>query len=295
MKQAEIIDGRAVAAEIREELKKVVESLVSGGTRPGLAAVLVGNDPASRVYVRMKRKACDEVGIFSETFEYPKTTQGELLDLIGRLNDDARFHGILVQLPLPPGIETSKVIEAVDPSKDVDGFHPVNVGRLLLGEEVMKPCTPAGIQELLRRKGIGVGGKHVVIVGRSNIVGRPLANMLSLKGESGDATVTLCHSRTVSVEKYTRMADILVAAAGRPEFIRGDMIKEGAVVIDVGVNRVDDPYSERGYRLVGDVHFESARKVASAITPVPGGVGPMTIAMLLRNTVEAAARAASTA
>lgn len=288
---AAIIDGKAIADEIRREVSDRVRALAAKGTVPGLAVVLVGENPSSQVYVRMKNKACREAGLFSKTFEYPSSMrEEELLALLARLNEDSRYHGILVQLPLPRGMRPGVVLESVDPGKDVDGFHPVNVGRLVLGEKVLPPCTPAGIQEILLREGIETRGAHVVIVGRSNIVGRPLANMLSQKAHGGDATVTLCHTQTPSIETFTRQADILVAAAGKPRFIRGDMIKKGAVVIDVGVNRVDDPASERGYKLVGDVHFESAVEVAGAITPVPGGVGPLTIAMLLRNTVEAAER-----
>jgi methylenetetrahydrofolate dehydrogenase (NADP+)/methenyltetrahydrofolate cyclohydrolase len=286
---AEIIDGKAIADEIRGEMRERVRGLAERGTIPGLAVVLVGENPASQVYVRMKNKACEEAGMFSKTLEYPSSmTQEELLALVGKLNADPRYHGILVQLPLPRGIETKCVLEMVDPRKDVDCFHPANVGRLVLGEKVLPPCTPAGIREILVRRGIPTRGAHVVVVGRSNIVGRPLANMMSQKSEGADATVTLCHTGTKSIDSITRLADILVAAIGRPEFIQGSMIRKGAVVIDVGVNRVEDPASARGYRLVGDVHFESAVRVAGAITPVPGGVGPLTIAMLLRNTVEAA-------
>jgi methylenetetrahydrofolate dehydrogenase (NADP+)/methenyltetrahydrofolate cyclohydrolase len=288
-KTAEIIDGRAIAGEVRSELKKRIETLRERNIIPGLAVILAGDDPASHVYVRMKKKASVDVGIFNETFEYPSSvTEEEILTMLLELNQNDKVHGILVQLPLPGGIDTKKVLETVDPAKDVDGFHPTNVGRLVVGEKVLKPCTPAGIQELLKRKKIDTRGKHVVIVGRSNVVGRPLANMLSLKAEMADATVTLCHSRTESIESHTLQADILIAAIGRAEFVNGSMIKEGAVVIDVGVNRVDDPGSEKGYRLAGDVHFESAVRVAGAITPVPGGVGPMTIAMLMNNTVQAA-------
>jgi methylenetetrahydrofolate dehydrogenase (NADP+)/methenyltetrahydrofolate cyclohydrolase len=288
-KTAEIIDGRAIAGEVRSELKKRIETLRERNIIPGLAVILAGDDPASHVYVRMKKKASVDVGIFNETFEYPSSvTEEEIITMLLELNQNDKVHGILVQLPLPGGIDTKKVLETVDPAKDVDGFHPTNVGRLVVGEKVLKPCTPAGIQELLKRKKIDTRGKHVVIVGRSNVVGRPLANMLSLKAEMADATVTLCHSRTESIESHTLQADILIAAIGRAEFVNGSMIKEGAVVIDVGVNRVDDPGSEKGYRLAGDVHFESAVRVAGAITPVPGGVGPMTIAMLMNNTVQAA-------
>lgn len=286
---ADLIDGKAVAAEIRQELKSRVEALKEKGIVPGLAVVLVGDNPASHAYVRMKNKACTDVGILGKTYQHPASlTEEELLSLLDELNEDETYHGILVQLPLPGSIDPQKVIERIDPSKDVDGFHPINVGRLLIGVEVLRPCTPAGIQELLRRSGVDSTGAHVVVVGRSNIVGRPLANMISLKQPFADATVTLCHSRTTSLADHIRRADILVAAIGRAESITGDMIKPGAVVIDVGSNRVDDPATERGYRWVGDVHFESAREVAGAITPVPGGVGPMTIAMLLSNTVQAA-------
>lgn len=286
---AEVIDGRAVAAEIKSELAKRIELLKSRQITPGLAVVLVGDDPASHVYVRMKNRASGEIGIKSRTLEYPASlSEKDLLDVISRLNRDDQFHGILVQLPLPGHIDEKKVLESINPAKDVDGFHPMNVGRLVLGENTLRPCTPAGIQVILQKSGVSTSGKHVVIVGRSNIVGKPLANMLSLKEDRADATVTLCHSRTESLETHTRQADILIAAMGRAESITGDMIKKGAVVIDVGMNRVDDPSREKGYRLAGDVHFESASKVAGAITPVPGGVGPMTIAMLLSNTVKAA-------
>jgi len=293
---AQIIDGKAIAAEIREDLKREVEALRQHGITPGLAVVLVGDNPASVTYVRMKEKACDELGIASFHHDLPaEVSQGELLSLIGQLADDDRVHGILVQLPLPGHISAEAVIEAIPPEKDVDGFHPTNLGKLLQGAETFVPCTPAGIQELLLRSGHSPEGKHVVIVGRSNIVGKPLAALLMQKKPGANATVTVCHSGTAELPEQTRSADILVAAMGVPRFIKREMVRPGAVVIDVGVNRVDDPSAKRGYRLVGDVDFDEVSEVAAAITPVPGGVGPMTIAMLMRNTVLAARRAAGTA
>ena len=288
---ASIIDGRKIAAEIRAEVaESVAELKEKHGLTPGLAVVLVGDDPASSVYVRMKAKACEEAGIYSRIIRMDGgTTQPELERAIDELNQDPAVHGILVQLPLPPQIEERDIIWRIDPEKDVDAFHPVNVGRLAVGDlDAFKPATPAGIIELLLRSGCDPNGKLAAVVGRSNIVGRPLATLLSLNAEGGNATVTLCHSRTPDLPALTRQADILVAAIGRAEFITGDAIKPGAVVIDVGVNRVDDPGREKGYRLVGDVAFQEAAEVASAITPVPGGVGPMTIAMLLSNCLKAA-------
>ncbi len=293
---AQIIDGKAIATEIREGLKREVEALRQQGIAPGLAVVLVGDNPASVTYVRMKEKACDELGIASFHHDLPAgVSQGELLSLIDQLADDDRVHGILVQLPLPDHINAEAVIEAIPPEKDVDGFHPTNLGKLLQGAETFVPCTPAGIQELLLRSGHSPEGKHVVIVGRSNIVGKPLAALLMQKKPGANATVTVCHSGTSDLSEQTRSADILVAAMGVPRFIKREMVRPGAVVIDVGVNRVDDPSAKRGYRLVGDVDFDEVSEVAAAITPVPGGVGPMTIAMLMRNTVLAARRAARTA
>jgi len=259
------------------------------GVTPGLATVLVGEDPASQVYVRMKIKACAELGIFSQQFNLPKeTTEEDLLALIDNLNADKKINGILVQLPLPKQINEINVLNSIIPSKDVDGFHPVNVGRMLAGDPLFLPCTPFGVQQLLLRSGYDPKGKHVVIVGRSNIVGKPLAAILMQKQEGADATVTVCHSRTQNIAGHTKQADILIAAMGRPNAVTADMVKKGVVVIDVGVNRVDDPSKERGYRLVGDVDFAKVSEVAEAITPVPGGVGPMTITMLMHNTLKAA-------
>ncbi len=284
-----IIRGKEIADQIKSEVRTEVEKLVQAGVRPGLAFILVGDDPSSKVYVRMKNRTCEELGIRSITQTYPDDIEeGKLLEIIYGLNEDPDVHGILVQLPLPGHIREGKVISSIDPDKDVDGFHPVNMGKLVQGQALLKPCTPLGIQVLLERSGVSVKGKHVVIVGRSNIVGKPLANLLMLKEEGANATVTVCHSATPDIAYFTGMADILVVAIGRPEFVRGEMVKPGAVVVDVGVNRVDDPSTEKGYRLVGDVHFDSASEVAGSITPVPGGVGPMTIAMLMKNTLTAA-------
>ncbi len=284
---AQIIDGRGIAAEIRKEIRKEVDSLKEAGCTPGLAVVLVGEDPASASYVRSKERACEKMGIYTETLRMSEhVSQEEVLGAVRDFNSNPEFHGILVQLPLPGHVDESTVIEAVSPDKDVDGFHPQNIGRMVLGTPKFIPATPAGILELLTRTGVEVEGKDVVIVGRSNIVGKPLANLLMQR--SLNATVTVCHTRTKDLNSHTRTADILVAAAGSPQVITSDMVKEGAVVVDVGVNRVDDPQSERGYRIVGDVDFDSVAKVASAITPVPGGVGPMTVTMLLKNTVQAA-------
>jgi len=284
-----IIDGKGIAAEITEKLKEEVDNLKRKGINPGLVVVLVGENPASEVYVRNKSVACERVGIYSETRRLPvETTTEELVSLIGELNQRKDIQGILVQLPLPSQIEERMVFSSLSPLKDVDGFSPVSLGMMLWGHPTFIPCTPAGILELLWRSGVDPKGKRTVIVGRSKIVGLPLANLLALKREGGNATVTLCDSLTPELSSITREADILVSALGRPQFIKGEMIKEGAVVIDVGINRVEDPGAKRGYRLVGDVEFESAQKKASVITPVPGGVGPMTVAMLLKNTVQAA-------
>lgn len=286
---AKIIDGKAIAAQIREEAKNEVEALKDRGVTPCLAAVLVGDVAASKVYVKNKRQACKKVGITS-VLHTPAAdvSEPELLKLINELNNDPAVHGILVQLPLPKHIDETKVIEAIDPSKDVDGFHPFNVGRLVIGLDTFRSCTPAGVQQLLLRSGIEVAGKHVVIIGRSNIVGKPMANIVVQKEKGANATVTICHSRTKNLNELCRQADILISALGQPEFVKPDMVKPGAVVIDVGINRIDCPSSDNGYKLVGDVDFEPVSKVASAITPVPGGVGPMTVAMLMVNTVKAA-------
>lgn len=290
---AQRIDGTAVAHAVREEVAREVAELKAKGVTPGLTVVIVGEDPASQTYVAAKEKASREAGMNGETIRLPvDTPQGELEALIDRLNADDAVHGILVQSPLPKHMDANTVVRRILPHKDVDGFHPVNVGKLLIGEkDGFAPCTPAGVQELLVRYGVDTKGKEVVIVGRSNIVGKPMAALLVQSGAGADCTVTVCHSRTKDLLFHTRRADIVIAALGKPEMITGDMIRPGAVVIDVGISRVDDPTRARGYRLAGDVHFESASKVASLITPVPGGVGPMTIAMLLKNTVRAARQA----
>ena len=293
---AKIISGSALSETIRTELAEEVKAFQGEtGVTPGLAVVIVGEDPASQVYVRMKGKAADRAGFYSRQITLPEdTAQDELLGIIDGLNADPRVHGILVQLPLPKQIDSRAVLERISPAKDVDGFHPVNAGRLATGDpDVLAPCTPAGIIEMLLRSGYDPKGKHVVVVGRSNIVGRPVALLLLRTGRGGDATVTVAHSRTADLASHTRQADILIAAVGRPELIGMDMVKPGAVVIDVGVNRVDDASTEKGYRLVGDVLFNEVAEVAEAITPVPGGVGPMTITMLLRNTMQAAKRLAA--
>ncbi|WP_372796157.1 bifunctional methylenetetrahydrofolate dehydrogenase/methenyltetrahydrofolate cyclohydrolase FolD [Pontiella sp.] len=289
---AEIIDGKQIAADIREELKAEVEALKEKGIVPGLGVILVGEDPASKSYVSAKEKACETIGIFSDDNRLPAdTTQEELLALVERMNHDPKINGILVQLPLPKHIDEAAVLLAIDPDKDVDGFHPMNVGKMMVGEEAFLPCTPHGVVQMLMRSGVETAGAHVVVVGRSNIVGKPVANMLLQKKEGANATVTLCHTRTKDLGFHTRQADIIIAASGWPNTVTADMVKEGAVVIDVGVNRVEDASRERGYRLVGDVDFEGVKEVASKITPVPGGVGPMTITMLLFNTVDSAKRA----
>ena len=286
---AQIIDGSGIASRIKEELKPRIANLRATGLVPGLAVVLVGNDPASEVYVRMKGKACEELGMYSRTVNMPETVSEEdLLKNIDYLHADPRVHGILVQTPLPEHIDSDKITLHIDPEKDVDAFHPVNVGKMLIGMPGMLPCTPHGIQELLVRSGNSPEGKHVVVVGRSNIVGKPVAAILMQKAKGANATVTVCHSGTQNLASMTKQADILVAAMGRPAFIKADMVKDGVVVIDVGSSRVDDPSAKHGYRLVGDVDFEAVSRKAKAITPVPGGVGPMTIAMLMSNTVAAA-------
>ena len=289
-----IISGPEVSGEIYGELRQRIEKLKSEGTVPGLAVILVGDDPASQVYVRNKGKKCEELGMHSETIVLPKeTTEEELLQRIDALNKDKSIHGFLVQLPLPKHIDEDKVIEAIDPSKDVDGFHPVNVGRMLIGKPGFLPATPAGVQQMLLRSGVETAGKHVVVVGRSNIVGKPMAALMIQRGLGADSTVTVVHSKTPDLGAITRQADILIVAIGKPRFITTDMVKEGAVVIDVGTNRIDDPTHPKGSRLVGDVDFENVKDKVSAITPVPGGVGPMTICMLMANAVKAAENAAN--
>jgi len=284
----EIIDGNAVASEIREEIADCVDTLQDGGVTPGLATVLMSDDPASETYVSMKQQDCEEVGINGIHVEIdPDAPAEELFETIDRLNDDPEVNGILVQLPVPDHVDKREVIRAIDPAKDVDGFHPENVGRLVAGDARFKPCTPHGVQKLLEFYEIETEGADAVVVGRSDIVGKPLANLLIQKAPQGNATTTVCHSRTDDLAAKTSTADIVIAAAGVPEFIDGSMLKEGATVIDVGVNRVDAD-TDKGYELVGDVDYESAKEVAGAITPVPGGVGPMTRAMLLYNTVNAA-------
>ena len=284
-----IIDGKAVAREIIDRLSSEIEVFAAEKRAPVLKVVLAGDDPASRVYTGMKVKDARRCGIDSELIELPRDVEeGEVLDRLDTLNSDPGVDGILVQLPLPPQIEKKKVIERISPMKDVDGFHPFNLGRLVSGDPGFVPCTPKGIIFLLDRYGVEIEGKRAVVVGRSIIVGKPMALLLSMKAPGGNATVTICHSRTPDLGSHTSAADILIAAAGRPGMIKADMVKDGAVVIDVGTNRVDDPSARRGYRLTGDVEFESVRGKASLITPVPGGVGPMTRAMLMENTFLAA-------
>lgn len=288
--KATVISGKKIAEEMRAEIKDRVTEIKADGLVPGLATVLAGDDPASHLYVGMKNRAAGELGIHSRQITLPAdVSEDELLGLIAGLNADSDIHGILVQLPLPEQIDESKVLLAIDPAKDVDGFHPVNVGRLATGDlDVLAPCTPQGVVEMLVRSGEDPAGKHVVIVGRSNIVGRPMASLLLRKGRGGNATVTVAHSRTPDLGAVTRLADILIVAVGRAGTVTADMVKPGAVVIDVGTNRVEDASRERGYRTVGDVDFEGVSEVAGAITPVPGGVGPMTITLLMANTVRAA-------
>jgi len=291
---AKIIDGKQIAADMRAELKAEVAKLKAQNIIPGLGVILVGEDPASQSYVTAKERACDDMGIYSDDNRLAAdTSQQQLMSLVEKMNNDPKINGILVQLPLPKGLDESEVLLAIDPAKDVDGFHPVNVGKMVVGEKAFLPCTPHGIVQLLVRNGVKIEGADVVIVGRSNLVGKPLANMLIQKKPNANATVTVCHTRTKNLSSHTKRADILIAAAGRPNTVTANMIKEGAVVIDVGVNRVEDSTKKRGYRLVGDVDFEAVREKASLITPVPGGVGPMTITMLLYNTVESAKRAAA--
>ena len=291
---AELIDGNVIARSIRDEVALDVAKLVARGIQPGLAVVLVGDDPASEVYVRNKGRACDEAGMHSVTINMPATTtQQELLAQVKHLNDDPAIHGILVQMPLPKHLDADVVIRSILPAKDVDGFHPVNVGKNLIGDrDGFVPCPPAGVQEMLARSGTVTKGKECVIVGRSNIVGKPMMALMVQNGANANATVTVCHSATRDLKEHTLRADILIVAAGKPKMVTGDMVRKGAVVIDVGINRIEDPSTKSGFRLVGDVDFASARERASKITPVPGGVGPMTIAMLLKNTVRAAEQSA---
>ena len=294
---AKIISGTQIARQVRTEVANDVQSLKDErGVAPGLAAVLIGDNPASTVYVRSKRKACEEAGIYSETFNLGQdTSQDEALELIQRLNGDDRFHGILLQLPLPPQIDEAAAIGSIDIAKDVDGLHPYSMGLLAQGNPLFVPATPLGVQQLLLREGYDPARKHVVVCGRSTLVGKPLAMLLANKRDGANATVTVCHTGTPDIGHFTRQADILVAAIGRARVITADMVKPGAVVIDVGINRVDDATRERGYRLDGDVDFEPVTEVAEAISPVPGGVGPMTVAMLLMNTVTAARTAVQSA
>jgi len=288
--KAEIIDGVAIAARVHERVAKEAAELKLRGVTPGLTAVLVGDDPASAVYVASKEKACKAAGMNGESIRLPAaTSEADLLKLIDKLNADPAVHGILVQMPLPKHIDSQKVIRRLAPRKDVDGFHPMNVGKLFTGDiDGFAPCTPAGVQVMLAEAGVETAGKHAVILGRSNIVGKPMAALLIQSGKGADCTVTICHSKTKNLAEETRRADILIAAIGRPEMVTAAMVKPGAVVIDVGINRVDDPSTPKGYRIVGDVNFAEVSKVASLISPVPGGVGRMTIAMLLANTVRAA-------
>ena len=293
---AQIIDGKQIAAEMRAELKDEVAKLKEQGIVPGLGVILVGEDPASQSYVTAKERACENLGIYSDDNRLAAdTSQEDLMALVEKMNKDPKINGILVQLPLPKGLNEAEVLLAIDPAKDVDGFHPMNVGKMVVGEKAFLPCTPHGVIQLLIRSGVKLEGAEVTIVGRSNIVGKPLANMLIQKNATGNATVTVCHTRTKNLAEHTKRADIVIAAAGRPNTVTADMVKDGVVVIDVGVNRVEDATKKRGYRLVGDADFEAIKEKASFITPVPGGVGPMTITMLLYNTVESAKRAAGIA
>jgi methylenetetrahydrofolate dehydrogenase (NADP+)/methenyltetrahydrofolate cyclohydrolase len=287
---ADLIDGRAIAKKVRADVAERAKKLLARGVRPGLAVVLVGDDPASAVYTSAKAKAAEEAGFYSLNLRLPaNTSQADLLSRVDELNSDPKIHGILVQMPLPKQIDPDTVIRRIDPSKDVDGFHPVNVGKMLIGErDGFIPCTPAGIQVLLKESGVKTPGKDCVVIGRSNIVGKPMAALMMQDNENANCTVTVCHRHTADLKAHARAADILIVAAGRPRIVTGDMVKPGAVVIDVGTNRVADPEAKSGTRLRGDVDFESVREVASKITPVPGGVGPMTIAMLMSNTVRAA-------
>lgn len=290
---AQIIDGKKTAQEMKAEFRDEVAKLKEKGITPGLAVILVGEDPASQSYVTSKERDCAEVGIYSDDNRLPaETTQAELIALIKEKNNDPKIHGILVQLPLPKHLNESEVLFAINPEKDVDGFHPINVGKMMIGEKAFLPCTPHGVVQLLIRSNVKIEGSHVVIVGRSNLVGKPLANMLIQKNKNANATVTICHTRTKDLASHVKSADIIVAAVGRVNTVTADMVKDGAVVIDVGVNRVEDASKKSGYRLVGDVDYENVKEKASLITPVPGGVGPMTRTMLLYNTIESAKAAA---
>ena len=284
-----LIDGKKIAADIRNEIKEKISLLKAEGKNiPGLAAIIVGEDPASQIYVASKGKACEEIGMRTKTEKLSAdVTEESLLNLIKSYNQNKDYNGILVQLPLPKHIDEDRVIETISPKKDVDGFHPVSVGNLVIGKDTFASCTPAGIQELLMRYKIETKGKHVVVVGRSNIVGKPIANIMLQKAEGANSVVTIVHSAAKDISYFTKQADILIAAIGKAEMIKADMVKDGVVVIDVGINRIDDPTKTKGYRIVGDVDFENVSKKASYITPVPGGVGPMTIAMLLSNTFKA--------
>jgi methylenetetrahydrofolate dehydrogenase (NADP+)/methenyltetrahydrofolate cyclohydrolase len=284
-----LIDGKKISTEIKNELRIQIEELKKKGKNvPGLAAILVGDNPASQIYVSSKSKSCQEIGMRSFVEKLSADiSQNELISIIKKYNEDENFHGILVQLPLPKHIDENKIIESISPEKDVDGFHPVSVGNLVIGKDTLVSCTPAGIQELLKRYNIETHGKHVVVVGRSNIVGKPIANLLLQKNKFANSVVTVCHSAASDLSVFTKQADILIAAIGKAEMIKADMVKDGVVVIDVGINRIEDPTNSKGYRLVGDVAFEEVSRKSSFITPVPGGVGPMTIAMLLSNTFKA--------
>jgi methylenetetrahydrofolate dehydrogenase (NADP+)/methenyltetrahydrofolate cyclohydrolase len=284
-----LLDGKKTAQEIRTELKTAIDKLKAKGKKvPGLVAILVGNDPASEIYVNSKAKDCNEIGMKTVTEKRDASiSENELLELIQSYNNNNNFHGILVQLPLPKHVDEDKVIEAISPQKDVDGFHPMSVGKLVIGKETFRSCTPAGIQELLIRYNIDTKGKHVVVLGRSNIVGKPIANIMLQKKEHANSIVTICHSATKDISYYTKQADILIAAIGRAKFVKADMVNDGVVVVDVGINRIDDATAKKGYRVVGDVDFDEVSKKASYITPVPGGVGLMTRAMLLKNTYTA--------
>ncbi len=285
----QLIDGKKIASDIRQELKTKIDELKSKGKSvPGLVAILVGTNPASQIYVSSNSKACEEIGMKTKVEQFPATlSEKELIEVIEKYNSDKEYHGILVQLPLPKHINENKIIEAISPKKDVDGFHPMSVGNLVIGKDTFVSCTPAGIQELLKRYYINTRGKHVVVVGRSNIVGKPIANLMLQKNDYANSIVTVCHSAAQDLSYFTKQADVLIAAIGQPEMIRGDMVKDGVVVIDVGINRVEDKTTSKGYRIVGDVAFDEVAPKASYITPVPGGVGPMTIAMLLSNTFKA--------
>ena len=286
---AKLIDGKSISTDIRNELKNRINDLNKNGIIPGLGVILVGDDPASKSYVSAKERACESIGIYSDDNRYSsKITENDLLDKIESLNNDPKIHGILVQLPLPSHINSTLILNAINPDKDVDGFHPVNVGKMMIGEDSFLPCTPHGIIQLLKRCNIETKGKHAVVIGRSNIVGKPIANMLFQKNMDTNATVTICHTSTNNLKDFTRTADIIIAASGQPNTLTSDMVKPGVVIIDVGVNRVEDISKKNGFRLVGDVDFNGLFDIASAITPVPGGVGPMTITMLLYNTVKSA-------